>query len=255
LSVIIADAGKQGALHFSLVVVDEAAQATEVDALKTIAFVGRRTRVLLAGDHMQLGPSIISRRAFELQFHLSLMQRLVALDAYRQPGMCSALNVNYRSHPALIAVPSFLFYANSICCAPRPPSSQHDAGRLLGEWAGLPRRDFPLMFYGVAGVDSSPDGHGVRNSVEAKTLLFLASKLLEDMPWLSQSDIGVMAPFRLQVVVFCFFRLCLCFAFVFCRRFGSCLFEHDCSQLQTGAAGAHHVPQRQPSRHQSRYGG
>jgi superfamily I DNA and/or RNA helicase len=203
----MADAGKQAELHVSLVVVDEAAQATEVDALKAIAFVRKRTRVLLAGDHMQLGPVIISRRASELQFQVSLMQRLVALEAYRQPGMCSALNVNYRSHPALVAVPSFIFYANSICCAPQSHPDEkeklQDIGRLLGEWQGLPRRDFPLMFYGVAGVDSSPDGHGVRNSVEAKTCLFLASKLLEDMPWLSQSDIGVMAPFRLQVVLFC----------------------------------------------------
>lgn len=204
---IIADAGKQTELPVSLVIVDEAAQATEVDALKALAFVGKRTRVLLAGDHMQLGPIISSKRAVELQFHVSLMQRLVALDVYRLPGYCSALDVNYRSHPALIAVPSFLFYANSIRCAPHSPCDERDSGRLLSEWPGLPRRDCPLMFYGVAGVDSSPDGHGVCNSVEAKTLLFLASKLLEDMPWLSQSDIGVMAPFRLQVVVLLAFRV------------------------------------------------
>lgn len=224
LSDIIADAGKQTELPVSLVIVDEAAQATEVDALKALAFVGKRTRVLLAGDHMQLGPIIASRRAVELQFHVSLMQRLVALDVYRLPGMCSALDVNYRSHPALIAVPSFLFYANSIRCAPHSPCDERDSGRLLSEWPGLPRRDCPLMFYGVAGVDSSPDGHGVCNSVEAKTLLFLASKLLEDMPWLSQSDIGVMAPFRLQVVLLLAFHV-----------------EYACS-LCAGAARAQTVP-------------
>jgi superfamily I DNA and/or RNA helicase len=191
------------------VVVDEAAQATEVDSLKALAFAGSHTRVLLAGDHMQLGPIVASRRAMDLQFHVSLMQRLVALDAYRQPGMCSCLSVNYRSHPALIAVPSFLFYANSIRCAVQAApavgdpaaasSSSPAAAAQLCDWPGLPRRDFPLMFYGVAGIDSSPDGHGVRNSAEAKSLLFLVSKLLEDVPTLSQSDIGVMAPFRLQV--------------------------------------------------------
>jgi hypothetical protein len=207
LSDVLADAGSHAGFHVRLVVVDEAAQATEVDALKALAFVGRRTRVLLAGDQMQLGPVVISRRALELQFQVSLMQRLVALDAYRQPGMCSPLTVNYRSHPALIAVPSYLFYQNAIRCAQFAPSEAPDPGPLLGQWQGLPRRDFPLMFYGVAGVDSSPDGHGVRNSAEAKSLLFLVSKLLEDMPWLSQSDIGVMAPFRLQVALS---TLCFC---------------------------------------------
>ena len=199
LSVMIADAGKQAELHASLVVVDEAAQATEVDALKALALVSKRTRVLLAGDHMQLGPVITSRRAQELRLQVSLMQRLVEMDVYRQPGLCSCLSVNYRCHPALIAVPSFLFYHNSIRCAPPPPPDDQDTGRQLSEWPGLPRRDFPLMFYGVAGMDSSPDGHGVQNAVEAKSLLFLVSKLLQDTPWLKQSDVGVMAPFRLQV--------------------------------------------------------
>ena len=199
LSVMIAEAGKQAELHVSLIVVDEAAQATEVEALKALSFVGMRTRVLLAGDHMQLGPVIASRRAQELRLQVSLMQRLVESAVYRQPGLCSRLSVNYRCHPALIAVPSFLFYCNSIRCAPPPPPHAHDIGRQLSEWPGLPRRDFPLMFYGVAGIDSSPDGHGVQNAVEAKSLLFLVSKLLQDMPWLKQSDIGVMATFRLQV--------------------------------------------------------
>ena len=63
-----------------------------------------------------------------------------------------------------------------------------------------------------------------KNSVEAKTLLFLASKLLEDMPWLSQSDIGVMAPFRLQVVLLLAFHV-----------------EYACS-LCAGAARAQNVP-------------
>jgi hypothetical protein len=231
LLVALADGGKHTELHVSLVVVDEAAQATEVDSLKALTFAGSRTRVLLAGDHMQLGPIVASRRALDLQFHVSLMQRLVALDVYRQPGMCSCLSVNYRSHPALIAVPSFLFYANSIRCAAQA-APVGDAGALLCDWPGLPRRDFPLMFYGVAGVDSSPDGHGVRNSAEAKSVLFLVSKLLEDVPTLSQSDIGVMAPFRLQVPL---------------PTARPC---HASSPLAPGAARALHVSQRKSSRRQ-----
>lgn len=235
LSDVLADAGKHGGFHARLVVVDEAAQATEIDALKALAFVGGRTRVLLAGDHMQLGPVIISKHAFNLQFQVSLMQRLVGLEVYRLPGMCSPLSVNYRSHPALIAVPSFLFYHDSIRCAQPTPSDATSTRLLLSNWAGLPRRDFPLMFYGVAGIDSSPDGHGVRNSVEAKSLLFLVSKLLEDMPWLSQSDVGVMAPFRLQVLSV-FWFLCMILVDIFS------LFS------RLGAICAVYVPQCKPSR-------
>jgi hypothetical protein len=198
LSVILAAAGQHDEFQVSIVIVDEAAQATEVDALKALTFVGKHTRVLLAGDHMQLGPVIISQRALDLRFEVSLMQRLVGMDLYRQPGLLSVLNVNYRSHPALIAVPSLLFYKNSIRCSPQPCSDQ-DRNSLFSHFAGPPHCDFPLFFYGVAGMDSSPDGHGVCNAVEANFLLFLVSKLLEDVPMLSQSDIGVMAPFRLQV--------------------------------------------------------
>lgn len=51
---------------------------------------------------------------------------------------------NYRSHSALLALPSRLFYHQEleVCADPRVVTS------LLG-WEKLPRKGFPLIFHGV----------------------------------------------------------------------------------------------------------
>lgn len=51
---------------------------------------------------------------------------------------------NYRSHAALLALPSRLFYHKEleVCADPKVAAS------LLG-WERLPRKGFPLIFHGV----------------------------------------------------------------------------------------------------------
>lgn len=51
---------------------------------------------------------------------------------------------NYRSHSALLALPSRLFYHREleVCADPKVVTS------LLG-WEKLPRKGFPLIFHGV----------------------------------------------------------------------------------------------------------
>lgn len=51
---------------------------------------------------------------------------------------------NYRSHPALLALPSRLFYHKEleVCADPKVVTS------LLG-WEKLPKKGFPLIFHGV----------------------------------------------------------------------------------------------------------
>lgn len=51
---------------------------------------------------------------------------------------------NYRSHPALLALPSRLFYHKEleVCADPAVVTS------LLG-WEKLPKKGFPLIFHGV----------------------------------------------------------------------------------------------------------
>lgn len=63
------------------------------------------------------------------------------------PALCSQVTKlvkNYRSHSALLALPSRLFYHREleVCADPKVVTS------LLG-WEKLPKKGFPLIFHGV----------------------------------------------------------------------------------------------------------
>ena len=70
---------------FSHILIDEAAQAMECEAIMPLALAyPKRTRVVLAGDHMQLSPEVYSRFAQDKKFNKSLLERLY--DLYPGPG-------------------------------------------------------------------------------------------------------------------------------------------------------------------------
>jgi len=74
-----------GCGHFGYIFVDEAGQATEPEvmiALKTMADNG--TRVILSGDHKQLGPIIRSDVARALGLETSYLERLMGRDGYEE---------------------------------------------------------------------------------------------------------------------------------------------------------------------------
>lgn len=71
--------------HFGYIFVDEAGQATEPEvmiAVKTMA--DNATRVILSGDHKQLGPIIRSSIARELGLEISYLERLMGRDGYEE---------------------------------------------------------------------------------------------------------------------------------------------------------------------------
>ncbi len=65
--------------HFTHVLLDEAAQAMECEALLPLALCDSFTRVVLAGDHMQLSPEVFSPFAAERGLGKSLLERLYEL--------------------------------------------------------------------------------------------------------------------------------------------------------------------------------
>lgn len=70
--------------HFSHIFIDEAGQASEPEAMISIkTLASSSTNVVLAGDPKQLGPIVHSRAAQALGLQLSLLDRLMARDAYR----------------------------------------------------------------------------------------------------------------------------------------------------------------------------
>jgi len=69
--------------HFSHVFIDEAAQATEPEAMVVVKNVSNAsTKLILAGDPKQLRPIVQSAIANELGLNVSYLERLMGCDAY-----------------------------------------------------------------------------------------------------------------------------------------------------------------------------
>lgn len=92
---------------FKQVLIDEATQATEPEALLPILKGAKH--VILVGDHCQLGPVIMCKKAAKAGLNQSLFERLICLGV--RP---IRLQVQYRMHPNLSAFPSITFYEGSL---------------------------------------------------------------------------------------------------------------------------------------------
>src|SRR5262249_26772726 len=85
-----------GQRQFDLLVLDEVCQRTERGCW--IPLLGCR-RVVLAGDHCQLPPTVLSPEAVAQGFGVSLLERLVDLHG---PAVTRRLQVQYRMHQAIM---------------------------------------------------------------------------------------------------------------------------------------------------------
>ncbi|XP_073738686.1 RNA helicase Mov10l1 isoform X6 [Callorhinus ursinus] len=195
--------------HFTHVFVDEAGQASEPECLIPLGLVSDANgQIVLAGDPMQLGPVIKSRLAMAYGLNVSMLERLMSRPAYLRDedafGACGAYNPllvtklvkNYRSHPALLALPSRLFYHREleVCADPEVVTS------LLG-WEKLPKKGFPLIFHGVRGSEAregrSPSWFNAAEAVQVMRYCCLLARGISSQ--VSVSDIGVITPYRKQV--------------------------------------------------------
>lgn len=93
--------------RFRQVLIDEATQATEPECLIPIVMGARQ--LILVGDHCQLGPVIMCKKAAKAGLSQSLFERLVFLGT--RP---LRLEVQYRMHPCLSEFPSQAFYDGSL---------------------------------------------------------------------------------------------------------------------------------------------
>ncbi|KAM6163902.1 3'-5' exoribonuclease HELZ2 [Rhynchocyon petersi] len=127
---------------FSHIFIDEAAQMLECEALIPLRYATARTRVVLAGDHLQVTPKLFSVASGQAAGH-TLFNRLFLYyqQEIREVARKSRIvfHENYRSTSAIVAFVSHHFYlaqGNPI----------HANGR-------IPRhpQHYPLMFCHVAG--------------------------------------------------------------------------------------------------------
>ncbi|XP_067446394.1 RNA helicase Mov10l1 [Thunnus thynnus] len=188
--------------HFTHLFLDEAGQATEPECLIPISLVSERDgQIVLAGDPCQLGPIVKSKLASAFGLGVSLLERLMANPLYSRqdwgynPKLVTKLIYNYRSHEALITLPSKLFYQGELCF--KAPRAVVDS---LCQWKNLPKKGFPLLFHGVRGTEMR-EGNNPSwfNPVEAVQVMLyccqLAKKLYNPV---DAFDIGIIAPYKKQ---------------------------------------------------------
>ncbi|XP_069595432.1 DNA-binding protein SMUBP-2 [Ranitomeya imitator] len=178
--------------YFDLVVIDECAQALEASCW--IALL-RAKKCVLAGDHKQLPPTIISHQAAAKGLSLSLMERVIEMYGDRVVKM---LTVQYRMHDRIMQWASHALYGGKL--ESHSSVSQH----LLKDLQGVTETDetsIPLLLIdtahcGLFEIDVE-DEHSKGNPGEVRLVELHVQALIS--AGVKAHDIAVIAPYNLQV--------------------------------------------------------
>ncbi|SOV77042.1 regulator of nonsense transcripts, putative [Plasmodium sp. gorilla clade G3] len=171
--------------RFRQVLVDEATQSTEPECL--VPLVTGAKQIVLVGDHCQLGPIIVCKKAANAGLGKSLFERLVMLGItpFR-------LEVQYRMHPALSEFPSYVFYDGSLQNGITLKEREYPLKSF--PW---PNAKCPMFFYNSTGLEEmSASGTSYLNRSEASNMEKLVRTLLQC--GLKPSQIGVITPYEGQ---------------------------------------------------------
>uniref|UniRef100_UPI00398E6625 3'-5' exoribonuclease HELZ2 isoform X2 n=1 Tax=Pristiophorus japonicus TaxID=55135 RepID=UPI00398E6625 len=132
---------------FTHILIDEAAQMLECDALIPLAIAGNKTRIALAGDHMQVSPKLFSIDDSEMADYTFLNRLFHYYQKEKHEKAAKSRIIfreNYRSVKEIIDFVSKHFYVGKV-----------DAIQASGDIPRHPDQEFyPLMFCHVSGSSS-----------------------------------------------------------------------------------------------------
>ena len=173
---------------YSTLFIDEAAQALEAACWIAIRKAGR---VILAGDHCQLPPTVKSIMALKGGLGKTLMERIVE----NKPEVVTLLKMQYRMNEQIMKFSSEWFYHGMVESA---PSVSH---------RGILDYDTPMMWIDTAECDGKEEfvgeNFGRINRAEAELTLQTLQQYLEKIGKqriLEESiDVGIISPYRAQV--------------------------------------------------------
>jgi len=182
--------------HFTHIFLDEAGQASEPEVMVPLSgLCGRDTVVVLAGDPKQLGPVVYCKQAENDGLGRSYLERLLTdFEQYQtgNPNYVTKLVKNYRCHPAILDLPSELFYEGELIPCKEGESSAYDC-------IGLPNKSFPVLFVGIQGCDEREGTNpSWFNRIEVSKVVSIIRNLTRGGD-VHESDIGVITPYRQQV--------------------------------------------------------
>ena len=178
-------------MKFGTLFIDEAAQALEAACWIPIR---RASRVILAGDHCQLPPTIKSVAAMKGGLDKTLMQRIVE----RKPEAVTLLTMQYRMNEKIMQFSSNWFYNGKVVAAPEV------------KFRGILDLDTPMEWreirneeLGMRNEEFVGENYGRVNKPEAReTLMALAEyfvKIGRQRIMDERIDVGIISPYRAQV--------------------------------------------------------
>jgi regulator of nonsense transcripts 1 len=172
-------------INFRTVLVDEATQAAEPECM--IPLVMGCKQVVFVGDHLQLGPVIMNKKAARAGLSQSLFERLIMLG--NRP---IRLEIQYRMHPCLSEFPSNMFYEGTLQNG--ITAQERLRAKVDFPW---PVPSLPMMFFQNLGQEEiSSSGTSFLNRTEASNVEKIVTRFFKAgvEPW----QIGIVTPYEGQ---------------------------------------------------------
>ena len=174
--------------HFSTLFIDEAAQALEAACWIAIS---KADRVILAGDHQQLPPTIKCIEAARGGLDRTLMEKITE----RKPQVVSLLKMQYRMHETIMRFSSRWFYEDALQSA---PEVKH---------RGILELDTPLVWIDTSDLhfeeEQLQESMSRINRAEAELLVFhlqeYIRKIGKQRVLEERIDFGLISPYKSQV--------------------------------------------------------
>lgn len=174
--------------RFGTLFIDEAAQALEAACWIAIR---KADRVVLAGDHCQLPPTIKCYEAARGGLERTLMEKVVA----GKPSAISLLKVQYRMHEDIMRFSSDWFYGGELEAAPEIRHRGILDWDTPVTWLDTSEMDFKEEFVGETfGRINKEEAHLLLQELEAYIQRIGGNRILEE-----RIDFGLISPYKAQV--------------------------------------------------------
>lgn len=193
-------------MKFSTLFIDEAAQALEAACWIPIRKV---SRVIFAGDHQQLPPTVKSVAALKAGLGKTLMERIVE----NKPEVVTLLQVQYRMNDSIMQFSSREFYGGKLQTAPEIKHRGILDYDIPISWYEVPLADEEGKVAGDETINVDPEKWGKEefvgesfgrvNKAEAELTLqhleLYFSRIGKQRILDERIDVGIISPYRAQV--------------------------------------------------------
>ncbi len=177
-----------GGMHFGTLFIDEAAQALEAACWIAIR---KADRVVLAGDHCQLPPTIKCYEAAKGGLEHTMMETIVG----NKPETVSLLKVQYRMNEAIMRFSSEWFYHGELEAAPEVKNRSILDFDSPISWIDTSEMDFKEQFVGETfGRINKNEANLLLQQLEAYINKIGGERILDE-----RIDFGIISPYKAQV--------------------------------------------------------